>query len=379
MHSPSAQLAAHYDGLAALESIELVLLFRKCEQGNPAWTPKLPERWESHFLPRHRLNRLPGRIGRFFLADVWEMLERQDFDALIIHGFYSSAEMWTAIRWCRLNSKPYLILSDANIAKESPGLRTKIKKLLIRRNLRDAAGVLVIGTQNRKFYELYGGRAEQFFLAPWEIDYQTLEAALKHCEHQREEIRHEIGLAEQDVAIITVGRVIKRKGFQEAIRAVGELSSNGRHVRFLIAGEGEYQGELDKLTARLKAPVTLCGNLNRADLVRTMVASDIFVLPSHWEPWGLVVNEACLCGLPLVLSDQVGAGEDLLVPGENGYVFPTGDVGALVNVLSKLVENPELRRSMARRSRQILDRWRRENPAIKGYRAALEQVLQIES
>lgn len=81
----------------------------------------------------------------------------------------------------------------------------------------------------------------------------------------------------------------------------------------VVAGEGPYRARIEELIEQYSAPVTLCGNLGRKDVVRAMVASDIFVLPSYQEPWGLVVNEAALCGLPLVVGNQVGAGADLVV------------------------------------------------------------------
>src|SRR3989304_3364617 len=92
--------------------------------------------------------------------------------------------------------------------------------------------------------------------------------------------------------------------------------------------------------------------------------------------WGLVVNEAALAGLPLVTSDAVGAGPDLIVPGRNGFVYPAGDRQRLYELLREMADRRGLRESMGRASRQILDSWRTRFPAKEGYRQALQHVLE---
>lgn len=121
--------------------------------------------------------------------------------------------------------------------------------------------------------------------------------------------------------------------------------------------------------------MTLCGNLDRQGVASAMVASDVFVLASYLEAWALVVNEACLFSLPLILSDQVGAGADLLVPGENGFVFAVGDVNALAGYVEELAGDAAKRKAMGSRSSQILGNWRSQYPAVDGYGSALLHAL----
>ena len=97
---------------------------------------------------------------------------------------------------------------------------------------------------------------------------------------------------------------------------------------------------------------------------------DVFVLPSVHEPWGLVVNEAMNLGRPVVVSDQVGSGYDLVRDGENGFVVPAGDASALATALSVILADPERARRMGRRSREIIDGWDFEAD-VHGLRAAL--------
>ena len=89
--------------------------------------------------------------------------------------------------------------------------------------------------------------------------------------------------------------------------------------------------------------LVLTGDVDWERIVELYVAADVFALLSEREPWAVVVNEAAACGLPLVLSDRVGAAHDLLRDGENGALVPAGDVGAAATALRALAADPELR------------------------------------
>jgi glycosyltransferase involved in cell wall biosynthesis len=80
-------------------------------------------------------------------------------------------------------------------------------------------------------------------------------------------------------------------------------------------------------------------------------------LLSRHETWGVVVNEAAASGLPLVLSDRVGAARDLVRDGENGFVVPADDVRAAADALRKLRSDGALRRRMGERSRELVRDW----------------------
>ncbi|HJS50018.1 MAG TPA: glycosyltransferase, partial [Gaiellaceae bacterium] len=103
------------------------------------------------------------------------------------------------------------------------------------------------------------------------------------------------------------------------------------------------------------------------------VAADVFALLSEREPWAVVVNEAAACGLPLVLSDRVGAAHDLLVDGENGFLVPAGDVDAAARVLRALASDPALRETQGARSRELARDWG-YGPSVEGFLAAVREA-----
>ena len=107
-----------------------------------------------------------------------------------------------------------------------------------------------------------------------------------------------------------------------------------------LAGEGP-SGPGSRLARRSSAcGLVLVGDVDWDRIVELYVAADVFALLSAREPWAVVVNEAAACGLPLVLSDRVGAAHDLLRDGENGALVPAGDVDAAATALRELAADP---------------------------------------
>jgi len=107
--------------------------------------------------------------------------------------------------------------------------------------------------------------------------------------------------------------------------------------------------------------------------VHVQIAADVFALLSLHETWGVVVNEAAASGLPLVVSDRVGAAYDLVRDGQNGFIVPGGDVEAAAVALKRLADDPELRRRAGDRSREIVAGWSYE-PSVESFVAAVREA-----
>ena len=98
------------------------------------------------------------------------------------------------------------------------------------------------------------------------------------------------------------------------------------------------------------------GFMNQTELPAVYRAADVLVLPSAFEPFGLVVNEAFACGTPAIASDACGCVEDLIVEGETGFSFPSGDVAALADRL-RWIQDPGARERMAAGARARISEW----------------------
>jgi glycosyltransferase involved in cell wall biosynthesis len=126
----------------------------------------------------------------------------------------------------------------------------------------------------------------------------------------------------------------------------------------VLAGEGRERAALGRLADELRVRTTFLGSVDWDDIVETYAAADVFALLSRHEPWAVVVNEAAACGLPLVLSDQVGAAHDLLEDRVNGFLVPANAAEAsAASALQELCDNPALRASAGQRSTEIASDW----------------------
>ena len=134
---------------------------------------------------------------------------------------------------------------------------------------------------------------------------------------------------------LMAAEVLARSGVR--VTVFDAMPSAGR--KFLMAGRGGL-------------------NLTHSEpLPQFFAQADVFVLPSRYDGWGVVVNQALGAGLPILVSDQVGAGYDLVREGQNGFVLPVGDVGALASSMQRYVADPSLREAHGTASRKIAADW----------------------
>jgi glycosyltransferase involved in cell wall biosynthesis len=151
--------------------------------------------------------------------------------------------------------------------------------------------------------------------------------------------------------LLFVGRLLRAKRADLLVEAAGRLWERGRELSVWIVGDGPERPSLEARARRIGAGrIRLPGSVATADLPAIYGAADVFVLPSDHEPWGAVVGEAMACGLPVVVSDHVGAGADLVRTGETGETFPRGEVAALADALDRLLSDAGRRQRMGRRS-----------------------------
>ena len=157
----------------------------------------------------------------------------------------------------------------------------------------------------------------------------------------------------EKVRVLTIGRLIPRKGFQFLIRALPQIIENAETHNFEIeiVGDGPYQTELLRLSEDLGVAsyIRFAGSVPYAELPQKYRDADIFILPSLAEGMPLVVLEAMGTGLPIVASRVQGI-DELVVENINGALFDAGDVDGLAHSLVKLINAGEGRIEMGKAS-----------------------------
>jgi glycosyltransferase involved in cell wall biosynthesis len=178
--------------------------------------------------------------------------------------------------------------------------------------------------------------------------------------------------------ILYASKMTARKRTADLLEAYVRLSPDGKtepRPYLLFVGDGETREALERRASRLGwSSIKFLGFQNQTELPRYYDLCDVFVLPSVREPWGLVVNEVMNAGRAVIVSDQVGCGQDLVEDGANGYVFEAQNVEDLHRVLRTVTADPERSRTMGQKSLEIIDKWSFEEDVV-GLRKALSRVL----
>jgi glycosyltransferase involved in cell wall biosynthesis len=189
---------------------------------------------------------------------------------------------------------------------------------------------------------------------------------LTECE--RVGVRNQYGVPADRPLIIFAAKFLHRKRPLDLLEAVVRLRRKTISPFSVgMVGSGELEREMRNFCAEhCLNNVAFLGFANQSELPRLYAASDIFVLPSQDEPWGLAVNEAMCAGLPIVASREVGCVADLVENGVNGYTPAAGDIDSLAMALQTLIEDETLRRKQGQASLSRILRW--------GYRECLEGV-----
>ena len=185
--------------------------------------------------------------------------------------------------------------------------------------------------------------------------------------------RQEYGFAEDELLLVTVGRLVTRKAISQLIGMMGLL---GRHrTRLLIVGTGPQEHVLKAECNRkqLGHHVHFMGHVDEAEKFRLLQISDLYVSTSQHEGFGIVFLEAMICGLPIICYDN-GGQTDFLRDGETGYLVPLNNVDLFKSRCELLMANPELRKIMRDNNRRLVKDFYIEKCAST-YENAFRQVL----
>lgn len=341
------------------------------------WDVPLVEGYEHEFLPT--LGRA-GKIGRFrpFVYGLARRLKEGRFDALWVHGWMHWSHIHAVLKAHSLGIRVLLRGEAGSHLRAEAGFRQTIKNAFLPFLFKHVDAFLVIGSRNQEFYESYGVNKERLFHMPYAVDNEFFQAGVRRASRQREELRASLSLDPRRPIILYASKLTERKRPQDLLEAYARLSVDGRSEPWpylLFVGDGEQRPALEERIRALGwGSVRFIGFKNQTELPAFYDLCDVFVLPSFNEPWGLVVNEVMNAGKAIIVSDQVGAGADLVKGGVNGLVFRAGDCNELCQALLRVLSQPGLMKSMGDASLRIIKGWDYDADLV-GLRSALDAVV----
>jgi len=228
--------------------------------------------------------------------------------------------------------------------------RNPVKDALKRFMFRHADAIETPGEEGRQFALQYGAQAERIFFARQTVDTSHFAASSAAARLQRTQHRGALGL--KSTTFIYVGRLWWPKGVRHLLDAFETVQRQMTdEVSLLLVGDGPEEAELRRTCAdRGIRNVVFAGFKQRRELPRYYALADVFVFPTLGDPYGLVVDEAMACSLPVITTSTVGEIRDRIDAGVNGYIVPPEDSSALASRMRELAQDPKLRARMAQTS-----------------------------
>jgi glycosyltransferase involved in cell wall biosynthesis len=341
------------------------------------WDVPLLDGYAHEFLPGIRKN---GTLGFATPLNygILSRLRREKFNAVLVHGYHTFNALH-AICAARLLNIPVLLRAESTM-DDRPRSRAKLaaKKLFFAFLRRMVRCVMPIGAKNAEYWTASLGNDTPMFLMPYAVDNQYFSSRAAQAASNREDLRRALKLKPGLPIFLFASKLQSRKRCIDLVEAFLQLSPEhgvDPPAHLLIAGDGEERSAIERRISESGTQnIRILGFQNQSEMPRLFDLCDVFVLPSVYEPWGLIVNEVMNAARAIVISDQVGCGPDLIHDGVNGFVFPAQNVDALSHVLRRFLDEPGLAHPMGKKAAETIATNNFQQD-VEGLRRALAFVV----
>jgi glycosyltransferase involved in cell wall biosynthesis len=299
----------------------------------------------------------PG-LGRFWglvNPGLWQMVTRGRYDAVILYTGYSYASFWIAVAAAKLSGAAVLFGTDASSNQPRKGSWWKLpfKSFVLSAIYRLADGKWAASSAGKEYLKTLKVPEREIGVVPLVVDNDWW--SVRASKVDRVAQRWDWGIPESARVVLFCAKLQPWKGPMDLLRAFALADVPDAHLVF--AGDGPLSASLLSETQSLGIPsrVHFLGFKNQTDLPAVYKSADLFVLPSRYDPCPAVVCEAMLCGLPVLLSDEIRGRFELIDPGQTGFIFRCGNIEGLATLLRKVLMDPQRLASMGLAAREIMN------------------------
>lgn len=322
------------------------------------WDVPLLEGYPSEFVPNTSAHPGTDHVWGLDNPTVVERICAARPNAILFFG-YAYASHIRALFAPRLWHVPKLLRGDSHDIARPAGLRSLAMRTLRRGVFSRFDACLAVGRANARYLRQSGVPQDRIYYAPHCVDNARFREAAPRAMKEARQWREAIGIPSDARVLLFAGKFEAKKRPLDLLEAfLGiDVSRRGDAV-VLFVGAGVLEPQLRARSAGQEDVVFFAPFQNQSLMPRVYASGDVLVLPSFGsgETWGLAVNEAMNLGRPVVVSSHVGCAEDLVVPGETGWVFPAGDLSALQSAIEQAVSMPEdMLRRMGERAKQRVE------------------------
>jgi glycosyltransferase involved in cell wall biosynthesis len=329
-----------FNKIAETPGVSLHVVFCCKREPNRHWN--LPAFKFEHTFLRERINTVKGRYIHNN-PDVIPTLRRLSPDVIITDGF-NPTHLY-AFGYAMIKGKPHVVMTDGTV--ESEKTLSPIHRFVRRFVFSRSRAFVWASLGGKKLYESYGILEEHCFRSCLCVDNSLYFQKAPQEKEQKE------------FDFIFCGRIESVKNPVFALDVALEVANRlKRKVKILFVGAGSLEEEVKK-TASMHPDLleaTFNGFAKQHDLPGLYSSARLFIFPTLWDPWGVVANEACAAGLPILVSPHAGVAGELVLNGENGFICDL-DVNLWADRAILLLTQPDIYRKFSDRSRSLVSKY----------------------
>ena len=310
---------------------DLTVVFEKkfSAEREKTWQKFSFEHFQGYFLKG-----ISTGVDSAFSFGVLKFLKNQSYDFIICANF-STLTGLLAVHYMKRHKIPYWLETDGGSPKGGNGFKEKLKRWVVS----GAAGYFSTSRENDNYFLAYGAKKECIFRYPFTSLFQKDLLCVVPNGAEKQDLRKELKMKESFI-VLSVGRFTYLngygKGYDVLLKAAKSLP---KEIGWYIIGgkpTAEFatmkrEGELDN--------VHFVDFKQKEELKKYYRAADLFALMTVGEAWGLVINEAMACGLPVITTERCIAGTELVHNGETGYLLSVGDNNGLATSVYQMLQD----------------------------------------
>lgn len=302
------------------------------------WDIPLLQGYDYEFVPN--TSQTPGTSHFWGLQNPLLIQRVKDFaPTAVLLMNYKYASIFRFIWQWKKQKVPLLFRGDSHRLLPKYGIKEILRRKFIEAVYRNFGACLYVGKANFDYFLHHGVPPTKLFFSPHAIDNDRF---MNQCDAVRQDAiawKAEVGIPLDHRVILFAGKFSEKKRPFDLLQAF--LAAQLQKVSLLFVGAGSLELELRSVALGC-SHIYFAPFQNQTLMPRTYAAGDILVLPSYGEgeTWGLAINEAMCMARPVIVSNHVGCAQDLVVHGQNGLIFPAGDVAALSQALRDAFDHP---------------------------------------
>lgn len=304
-------------------------------------------------LKGYKLSKKYGYIN----SGLFKLIRKND---LIILGGYEQPSYIIISVLCKIFNKPYVLLFDGiccNKIYERQNTLIRVAKSIV---IHNSKAILGNGKVSKEYFtRIFGYDEDRIYNQYLSVDTNKINELYDNRAELKRELRKKLNINEEDRVLIFSGRLIDIKNVENVIKALAQL--NKTNLVFLITGGGPLENGLKIMAGQLGVRVIITGFIpKQEELFKHYFCGDALILPSVYDVWGLVVNEAMSAGLPVIVSKICGCSKDLVYEGENGYIIDPLDIRDIGSKINRVLYEDDYI-EMGLLSKRIIRKWNFEN------------------